>query len=115
MTCNTFGHYAFECPQGKRKGKQHASTTDVDDEDEHMHQRKKTKENEHDSQKEYFFISALTGTITTNSDTWLIDSGASKHMTGYRKALTDLTEKELSIQVELGDNAKYTVKGVGSA
>jgi hypothetical protein len=36
-------------------------------------------------------------------------------MTGYRKALTDLTEKELSIQVELGDNAKYTVKGVGSA
>ena len=52
------------------------------------------KENEHDSRKEDFLISALTGTITTNSDTWLIDSGASKHMTGSRKALTDLTEKE---------------------
>ena len=34
-------------------------------------------------------------------------------MTGYRKSLTDLEEKGSSLQVELGDNSKYAVKGVG--
>lgn len=29
--CSTFGHYASHCPERKRKGKQHASTTDVDE------------------------------------------------------------------------------------
>jgi hypothetical protein len=31
--------------------------------------------------EEFVFVSALTGSITQGSDTWLIDSGASKHMT----------------------------------
>jgi hypothetical protein len=35
-----------------------------------------------DPKREFFFISALSGTISTSQDTWLIDSGASKHMTG---------------------------------
>jgi hypothetical protein len=43
----------------------------------------------------------------------LIDSGASKHITGYTEHLTDLVEKESRLHVVLGDNAKYTVKGVG--
>ena len=34
-------------------------------------------------------------------------------MTGYRKSLTDLEEKGSSLQVELGDDSKYAVKGVG--
>ena len=33
-------------------------------------------------------------------------------MTGYQKSLIDLTEKESSLQVELGDNTKYAVRGV---
>ena len=36
----------------------------------------------------YMLLSALSGTIQTSSDTWLIDSGASRHMTGYRKLLS---------------------------
>jgi hypothetical protein len=36
---------------------------------------------EHKSKDEEFvFVSALTGSLTQGSDTWLIDSGASKHM-----------------------------------
>ena len=31
--------------------------------------------------KNKFLISALTGTVTHGSNYWLIDSGASKHMT----------------------------------
>lgn len=36
-------------------------------------------------------------------------------MTGYRSALTNLKEKKFSVQVELGDDATYEIKGVGSA
>jgi hypothetical protein len=53
--------------------------------------------------------------VPTNSDIWLIDSGASRHMTGYREHLTDLVEKESCLHVVLGDNARYTVKGVGTS
>ena len=66
------------------------------------------------TKKECSLVSALTGTITDSSDTWLVDSGASRHMTGYRDSLRDLTEKDSALQVELGDNAKYAVKGVGT-
>ena len=65
--------------------------------------------------RETLSFSALSGSITSNEDTWLIDSGASKHMTGYRRALTDLSERSISAQVELGNDAKYYVKGIGSA
>jgi hypothetical protein len=45
----------------------------------------------------------------------LIDNGASRHITGYREHLTNLVEKEAHLHVVLGDNARYTVKGVGSS
>jgi hypothetical protein len=36
-------------------------------------------------------------------------------MTGYRDHLIGLVEKESSLHVELGDNARYTMKGVGTS
>lgn len=60
------------------------------------------------------YVSALTGTIIDGSDIWLEDSGASRHMTGSRDSLTDLIEKDSTLQVELGDNSKYVVKGAGT-
>jgi hypothetical protein len=36
-------------------------------------------------------------------------------MTGYRDHLTDLLEKESSLYVVLGDNARYTMKRVGTS
>jgi hypothetical protein len=56
----------------------------------------------------------MSSMVPTNNDIWLIDSGASRHMTGYREHLTDLVEKESRLHVVLGDDARYTVKGVGS-
>ena len=50
--------------------------------------------------------------IQTNLDTWLIDSGASRHMTGYRKLLFDLEKKESSQNVILGDDVRYAVRGL---
>jgi len=86
-----------------------------DEEDEHNHPRIKAKDSrKEDPKREFFFISALSGTISTSQDTWLIDSGASKHMTSYKKDLTNISEKNLSSQVVLGDDAIYEVKRVGS-
>ena len=45
------------------------------------------KERNNDSDDEYSLISALTGTVTHGNDTWLVDSGASKHMAGYKDYL----------------------------
>jgi hypothetical protein len=64
--------------------------------------------------EEFFFISSLSSMVPTSNDVWLIDSGASRHMTGYREHLTDLVEKESCLHVVLGDDARYTMKGVGS-
>lgn len=62
------------------------------------------------------FVSILMGTITQDDDVWLIDSGASKHMTSCRTSLTEVKEKKNSfLQVELGDDFKHAVKGTREA
>jgi hypothetical protein len=37
--------------------------------------------------KDHVLISALSGSVSPREDTWLIDSGASKHMTGKKNTL----------------------------
>jgi hypothetical protein len=58
-----------------------------------------------DPAEEFFFISSLSGTIPTSNNVWLIDSGASRHMTGYKENLTELVEKDSRLHVVLGDDA----------
>jgi hypothetical protein len=108
FTCKKLGHFSYQCPQGKGKRKHHAHATDMEE----STSQKRTKESK---DEEYVFVSALTGTITQGSDIWLVDSGASKHMTGFRSSLTKLTEKSSSLQVELGDDSRHAVRGVGEA
>ena len=73
------------------------------------------KERTNNSDIEYSLISALTGTVTHGNDTWLVDSGASKHMTGFKEYLSTLIAKESSQKVKLGDDYQYPIKGVGEA
>ena len=117
FNCQKFGHFTKDCFKKNKKFKrrQHASAVETDDKP----QRKKTKESDLDQVakeigKEYYLISALSGSISCSSETWLVDSGASRHMIGYRSALTDLTEKKSSVHVELGDDGTYVIQGVGS-
>jgi hypothetical protein len=53
--------------------------------------------------------------MTTGEDTWLIDSGASKHMTGQRDIHSSLTEKDFPQKVSLGDDYQYPIKGMGES
>ena len=73
----------------------------------------KKKERNDNSDIEYSSILALTGMVTHGNDTWLVDSGASKHMTRFKEYLTTLLAKESSQKVKLGDDYQYPIKGVG--
>jgi hypothetical protein len=46
---------------------------------------------------------------------WIIDSGASRHMTGDQAKLSNLNEKKALYKVDLGDKTTYPVEGFGHA
>ena len=91
-TCDEIGHFARSCPMNKNiskkkrnyKTRHHVHTAEDDDPP-----RKRVKQ---ESEDEYVLISALMGTVTHGSKDWLIDSGASKHMTGFREYFEKLSE-----------------------
>ena len=59
-------------------------------------------------------VSALSSVVFTGPKTWLVDNGASKHMTGYKKILSNFKTKYFAKSVELGDDKCYKIEGVGS-
>jgi hypothetical protein len=65
--------------------------------------------------KDHVLISTLSGSVTPREDTWLIDSGASKHMMGKRNTLSCISEKNFCQKVTLGDDYQYPIKGVGES
>ena len=60
-------------------------------------------------------FSVLSGSVTLGEDTWLIDSGASKHMTGKKTSLSKLEEKDFPQKVSIGDDYQYPIKGIGES
>ena len=60
-------------------------------------------------------IYALIGNITHGGSDWLIDSGASKHMIGFKESFVKLSEHESPHKVKLGDDYQYPIKGNGES
>jgi hypothetical protein len=56
-----------------------------------------------------------TVTRTIEDDMWIINSGASRHMTGDQAGLSNLNEKKKLYKVELGDKSTYPVERFGQA
>eukprot|EP00253_Pinus_taeda_P036683 PITA_36683 len=115
FVCNKFGHYARECPNRR----------DTSHDDDHNHSRGNFNNNDqrngrykeskvvNNKQKEYCLISALsTASPLDTLGNWLIDSGASRHFTGYKEALSNLIENETNLEIILGYDVTYPVKGV---
>jgi hypothetical protein len=102
------GHIAKNCParreEYKKRNKRHHAHAVEDEEP----PKKTFKEKIED----YVLISALSGSVSHGEDTWLIDIGASKHMTGHRERdiLSSLTEKNFPHKVTLGDDYQYPTK-----
>jgi hypothetical protein len=59
-------------------------------------------------------VSALSSSIFTGPKTWLVDSGASKHIIGFKEILSYFETKYFAEQVELRDDKCYKIEGVGS-
>ena len=106
-TCDEKGHISKFCPNKrnlKKKGnkrRHHAHVVEVDEPS-----KKRTRyESEHSSSdEEYVLIFALTGNITHGRNDWLMDSGASKHMTRYKELFVNMSENESPHKVKLGDD-----------
>ena len=76
-TCHKLGHISKHCPLRKNKFKKnrikfHAHATEENDLDE-----ERIRDNEN-IDEEYVLVSTFTRSISHGSDTWPIDSGASK-------------------------------------
>ena len=61
-----------------------------EDEEEEEEEGPPRKQASEEDAEEYVLFFALSRSITPGEDTWLIDSGASKHMTGQKKTLSKL-------------------------
>jgi hypothetical protein len=110
---NKLGHFAKYCRFRKnypRKGKHHASTV----EDDESKRNQKSPSNERENRKESYLVSSLSSLASMGLKNWLVDSGASKHMTGYKEILSYFETKPFAEQVELGDEKCYNIEGVGS-
>ena len=66
-------------------------------------------------EEEFVLIFALMGTVTHGSKDWLIDSGASKHMTGFKESFEKLSKHNSPHKVKLGDDYQYPIKGSGES
>jgi hypothetical protein len=80
FNCNKMGHFAKYFRYKKKdyhKGKHHAFTTKEEESGKKSSGSPKKQENI----KEYYLVSALSGHLTTDRNSWLVDIGASKNIT----------------------------------
>ena len=119
-TCDEIGHFSRHCPMNMNgskkkknsKRKHHAHIAEDDDPP-----RKKVKQESEDSSSddEYVLISTLTETVTHGRKDWIIDSGASKHMIGFKESFEKLSKHNSPHKVKLVDDYQYPIKGSGES
>ena len=96
--CENPGHLQQDCPNLKRTShKAEASHVDTRD-----------PEVKSESSKGAFCVGS------PSSDVWLIDSGASSHMTNQKELLSDYIELETPKKVRLGDGQSVDAVGIGT-
>jgi hypothetical protein len=102
--CHKHGHFSSQCPKkkGKIKLQQVAASA-------------KTQMDEFAAkfEKDFSLVSCFSTSIVSKS-AWYVGSGASSHMTPTRELFTNLMEQDSGLHVELGNDAKYAIKRVGT-
>ena len=102
--CNREGHKSFECTQNSFKYKKAFK------QNEHN---AKTAENQGENTTDLQLFLMNTGQTRKGDDTqWVMDSGASQHMTANKHLLTNYPEFDVPETVRLGDG--HTVEAYGS-
>ena len=116
LSCDERGHFAKDCPKNKvrshkKKGNKRRHHAHATEDDEPSKKISRYEIEYSSSEDEYVLISSLTSNITNGSDDWIIDSGASKHMTRFKESFVKLSEHESPHKVKLGDDYQYPIKG----
>ena len=95
------GHYVVTCPMKKEKGKNVAASTEVE---------------EFASQfdREFSFMASTSTSVAPSSRIYYVDSGASKHMTGAKDQFTQFSDRQLNLEIELGDESIVRTIGIGT-
>ena len=96
--CHEHGHFATNCPQKKKNkkvsgaaaGKALASQFELD----------------------FSLIVCLVSSYMVS--VWYLDSGASFHMMGDKELFSDLEEKDLQMDIEMGDDGRCSVIRIGT-
>ena len=96
--CQQPGHFRRDCPKAKKGPSHKAETAGEED-----------KESE--SEEGSAFAASQDG---SQDGKWLVDSGASSHMTWDKELLTDYQEFEVPEKVGLGDGRTVDAVGFGS-
>jgi hypothetical protein len=96
--CHKHGHLATNCLQ-KRKNK----TVVGDATGEAL-----VSQFELDFSLITFMASSASGSV------WYLDSDSSYNMIGDKESFSDLEEKDLIMHIEMGDNGRYSVTGIGT-
>jgi Zinc knuckle len=60
-------------------------------------------------------LTASTSNTETDSNAWVLDSGATQHMTGNRELLSSMTTLAQDVCVTYGNNVKLKATGIGTA
>jgi len=106
--CGQTGHFRRECPKRKglsNYGKDHKASTA---EELCPHEDERSELEVSDS------VGAFTASMgPTQMDNWLVDSGASSHMTWERNILTNYQEFRKEQKVSLGDGRTVDAVGMG--
>eukprot|EP00253_Pinus_taeda_P011907 PITA_11907 len=98
FNCHEVGHYATNCPLKKsKKGSLEGSECEA-----------------LASQFELNFTLIACMVSSTMVCGWFLDSGASFHMTGDKSLFSTLEEKDLKMLIEMGDDKRFSVLGVGT-
>lgn len=104
--CHQLEHYASQCPKKKKKKKKGKGTRmQVAASIETQLSELTTKS------KDDFSLVYCLSTSTIARIAWYLDNGASHHMTEARELFSGISDDDSGIHVELGDDAKYVVKG----
>ena len=91
-----FGHTHMYYPVRKKNPINMAEVKEVEDKDE----------------KYSLYYLALSSEINSNKNTWIVDSGASRHTTRFRDKFETLEEYSIEV-VTIGDNSTYPMQGIG--
>ena len=98
FSCHKFGHYAGQCPN--RKQRQVVASANVEDFASTF-------------EREFSLIACLSACLGLSRE-WYIDNGALTHMIGVKEVFSEITERDIDVEVELGDDLVVRVVGRGA-